>query len=162
MQDLFKAYCSSPIGILEVESSSDAIHAVNFVEREGEASANIPLVLKQCIEELKEYFSGTRNDFTVKLSMEGTVFQKKVWNELLHIPYGKTTSYLNMAKKLADEKSIRAVGGANGKNKIAIIVPCHRVIGHNFKLVGYAGGLWRKQWLLQHEGALVAAQQTLF
>src|SRR5205823_4102676 len=110
----------------------------------GETSQDVPPVLMQCLTELDEYFAGRRKDFSVNLSLEGTVFQKMVWNELLTIPFGKTTSYLNIAKKLANAKSIRAVGGANGKNKIAILIPCHRVIGHNFGLVGYAGGKWRK------------------
>jgi methylated-DNA-[protein]-cysteine S-methyltransferase len=162
MQNLFKAYYRSPIGILEVESSDTSVSVVSFVEREGESSKDAPPVLLQCLAELDEYFTGKRKDFSVSLDQYGTEFQKKVWNELLDIPFGKTTSYLNIAKKLSNAKSIRAVGGANGKNKIAIIVPCHRVIGNNFELVGYAGGKWRKQWLLEHEGAINIGQKTLF
>src|SRR4051812_39872101 len=162
MPNHFKAYYRSPIGLLEIESSEAAIEAVSFVEQQGEASGKIPNVLQQCIEELEEYFEGERKDFTVSLNQEGTEFQKKVWNQLLDIPFGKTVSYLHIAKKLANAKSIRAVGGANGKNKIAIIVPCHRVIGQNSSLVGYAGGKWRKQWLLEHEGAIGNGLQKLF
>ena len=162
MQSLFKAYYRSPIGMIEIESSDSAIGAVTFVDKEGDASENAPDVLLQCLKELDDYFAGRRKDFSVKLSQDGTEFQKKVWNELLGIPFGKTVSYLDIAKKLANAKSIRAVGGANGKNKIAIIVPCHRVIGHNFELVGYAGGKWRKQWLLEHEGAINNGQEKLF
>jgi len=162
MQNLYKAYFNSPVGIIEVESTEDAVVAINFVEREGEPSGNIPPVMSQCLAELYEYFAGKRKSFSVRLNPEGTVFQKKVWNELLNIPFGKTSSYLALAKSIADEKSIRAVGGANGKNKIAILVPCHRVIGSNNELVGYAGGKWRKQWLLEHEGAMSNNQQKLF
>src|SRR5271170_127041 len=161
MQNLFKAYFRSPIGIIEIECSETTIGVVSFVDKEGETSKNAPEVLLQCLKELEEYFSGKRKDFSVPLSQEGTEFQKKVWNELLGIPFGKTTSYLSIANKLDNAKSMRAVGGANGKNKIAIIVPCHRVIGHNFELVGYAGGKWRKQWLLEHEGSIRIGQKTL-
>ncbi len=162
MQNLFKAYYHSPIGIIGIESSDTTIGAVFFADREGDASKNLPEVLLQCLTELDEYFAGKRKDFSVSLNQEGTEFQKKVWNHLMGIPFGKTVSYLDIAKRMANAKSIRAVGGANGKNKIAIIVPCHRVIGHNFELVGYAGGKWRKQWLLEHEGAINIGQRTLF
>ena len=104
--------------------------------------------------QLKEYFAGTRKDFDVPLDIEGTDFQKRVWNELQKIPYGKTISYKTLSEKLGDVKAIRAVGKANGQNPIAIIIPCHRVIGANGSLVGYAGGLAIKEKLLHLEGAL--------
>lgn len=104
--------------------------------------------------QLKEYFAGTRKKFDVPLNIEGTEFQKKVWNELIKIPYGKTISYKTLSEKLGDVKAIRAVGKANGKNPIAIIIPCHRVIGANGKLTGYASGLHIKEKLLLLEGAL--------
>ena len=104
--------------------------------------------------QLKEYFAGTRKDFDVPLDIEGTDFQKRVWNELRKIPYGKTISYKTLSEKLGDVKAIRAVGKANGQNPIAIIIPCHRVIGANGSLVGYAGGLAIKEKLLHLEGAL--------
>jgi len=105
-------------------------------------------------DQLKEYFAGTRKEFDVPLDIEGTDFQKRVWNELQKIPYGKTISYKTLSEKLGDVKAIRAVGKANGQNPIAIIIPCHRVIGANGNLVGYAGGLAIKEKLLHLEGAL--------
>ena len=105
-------------------------------------------------DQLKEYFAGTRREFDVTLNIEGTNFQKRVWNELRNIPYGKTISYKTLSEKLGDVKAIRAVGKANGQNQIAIIIPCHRVIGANGNLVGYAGGLALKEKLLHLEGAL--------
>ncbi|HCY74326.1 MAG TPA: cysteine methyltransferase [Ignavibacteriales bacterium] len=104
--------------------------------------------------QLKEYFAGNRKKFNVPLDIEGTDFQKKVWNELQKIPYGKTISYKSLSEKLGDVKAIRAVGKANGLNPIAIIIPCHRVIGADGSLVGYAGGLAIKEKLLHLEGAL--------
>lgn len=120
-----------------------------------------PLVI-QCVEELIQYFHGDRRDFTVPIHQEGTEFQKKVWNELLSITYGKTISYLDLSRRLGDTKVIRAAASANGKNNVAIIVPCHRVIGSDQSLVGYGGGLWRKKWLLQHEARYAHGVQTLF
>ena len=112
---------------------------------------NLNSVLVQCKQELLEYFAGKRKEFSVPFRQAGTEFQQKVWNELLKIPYGKTVSYNFIAESLGDKKSIRAVGASNGKNQISIIVPCHRVIGSDGSLTGYAGGLWRKKWLLNHE-----------
>jgi methylated-DNA-[protein]-cysteine S-methyltransferase len=100
--------------------------------------------------------------FNIPIHQEGTPFQKKVWSELTEINYGKTISYMDLAKRMGDEKVIRAAASTNGKNKIGIIVPCHRVIGTNKNLVGYAGGLWRKKWLLQHEFRITHGIQTLF
>ena len=110
--------------------------------------------------QLKDYFSGIRTDFNFKLNPKGTDFQQKVWQELGNIPFGKTISYLDLAKKLGDPKVIRAAASANGKNPLWIVVPCHRVIGTDGSLTGYAGGLWRKKWLLEHENP--TNQQSLF
>jgi methylated-DNA-[protein]-cysteine S-methyltransferase len=120
----------------------------------------IPIQIQNCITQLDEYFKGERKDFTIRINPAGTEFQGKVWNSLLKIPYGKTISYLEQAKQFGDEKAIRAIASANGKNPIPIIIPCHRVIGNNGSLTGYAGGILKKQWLLEHEGAL--QQKTLF
>ena len=147
---MYQQYFSSPIGLLLIEANEDAITALSFVdsrEKIDQSSA----VIEKCIQELGEYFSGKRNSFSVLLKFNGTTFQNKVWNQLLNIPFGKTISYLQLAAGLGDVKSIRAVGTANGRNPIAIIVPCHRVIGSNGSLVGYGGGLWRKQWLIELE-----------
>ena len=116
--------------------------------------------LKEAVIQLQEYFEGKRTHFTFLLHPSGTEFQKKVWQELLNIPFGKTCSYLELSKKLGDVKAIRAVAAANGKNPLWIVVPCHRVIGSDGSLTGYAGGLWRKKWLLEHENPSV--QKTLF
>ena len=116
----------------------------------------------QCIEQLIQYFQGQRRVFEFPVFQEGTSFQEKVWNELTSIPYGKTISYLDLARRLGDPKSIRAAASANGRNNVAIVVPCHRVIGSKRDLVGYAGGLWRKKWLLDHETKILYGVQTLF
>jgi methylated-DNA-[protein]-cysteine S-methyltransferase len=110
--------------------------------------------------QLEEYFHGARQDFDLKLDLSGSPFQLKAWQQLLKIPYGTTVSYLELARRMGDEKALRAVGGANGHNPVSVIVPCHRVIGANGKLVGYRGGLKRKKWLLEHEHAF--AQRDLF
>ncbi|WP_397364284.1 methylated-DNA--[protein]-cysteine S-methyltransferase [Olleya sp. R77988] len=120
----------------------------------------IPDVLEDCVIQLNEYFEGKREQFSLKLNPQGTIFQKHVWEELQNIPYGKTTSYLSLSKKLGDVKAIRAVANANGKNPLWIIIPCHRVIGSDGSLTGYASGLHRKQWLLEHESPY--KQQSLF
>lgn len=119
-------------------------------------------MLIQCVEQLIQYFNGQRRIFELPLSQEGTPFQQEVWNELLTIPYAKTISYIQLAIRTGDPKATRAVASANGKNNIAIIVPCHRVIGSNGQLIGYGGGLWRKKWLLEHEMKVAYGVQTLF
>ena len=150
---LSKTYLASPIGNLKICSSKDGIRSVGFTD-EFEESAPTDPVLLDCMNQLNEYFQGRRKEFSVKLDLQGTAFQKKIWNELLKIPFRQTISYMELAVRHGDVKSIRAVGLANGKNPIAIIVPCHRVIGANGELTGYAGGLHRKKWLLDLEGAL--------
>ena len=118
--------------------------------------------MHQCTEQLIEFFSGKRKLFDIPVHQPGTFFQQKVWGELLQIPYGKTMSYLELSRHIGDEKAIRAVAATNGKNKIMIIIPCHRIIGSDKSLTGYAGGLWRKKWLLQHEFKITHGVQTLF
>jgi methylated-DNA-[protein]-cysteine S-methyltransferase len=154
------AYYASPVGDLIIESKEDKITVVNFLKDKKQEETITP-VIEQCIAELDEYFYEGRKFFTVEIQLLGSDFQLKVWNELLNIPYGKTASYLDIAIQLGDINTIRAVGLANGQNPIAIIVPCHRVIGKNGDLVGYGGGLDKKVWLLQHEGAF-SEQLTLF
>jgi methylated-DNA-[protein]-cysteine S-methyltransferase len=121
---------------------------------------HVPSCLRACITQLEAYFHGTRQSFELKLDLEGSPFQIAVWNELLKIPYGHTISYLDLARRMNNEKASRAVGGANGHNPVSVIVPCHRVIGSNGRLVGYRGGLKRKKWLLEHEHAF--SQRDLF
>jgi methylated-DNA-[protein]-cysteine S-methyltransferase len=167
MSNQYTAYYTSPLGVLRISSNDAAVNEVHFLQEDEIAGATTPVeqrpkVLQQCINQLIEYFTGDRKDFTVPLQQNGTDFQQKVWGELLHIPFGKTISYLDLSKRIGDVKAIRAAASTNGKNKIGIIVPCHRVIGSNQDLVGYAGGLWRKKWLLEHEQKLAYGIQTLF
>ena len=145
-------FYTSPVGDLVITSSGDKITTVSFLTAERTEEYLTP-VISQCMAELDEYFFRGRKFFNVDLQFSGTDFQNKVWSELLTIPYGKTMSYLEVAIRIGDINSIRAVGLANGQNPIAILVPCHRVIGKNGDLVGYGGGLDKKIWLLQHEGA---------
>ncbi len=155
-----RGYYSSPVGDLLVTSRDERITGVYF-NKERAADPEITPVIEQCIAELEEYFFKGRKFFNVELGFSGSIFQNKVWNELLTIPYGKTISYMELAIRIGDINSIRAVGLANGQNPIAIIVPCHRVIGKDGDLVGYTGGMHNKLWLLQHEGAF-AEQLKLF
>lgn len=151
---MYKLDFSSPLGMVEVTSTEDTIVSVLFVEREEvihEKTSETPAVLKECYEQLIQYFKGERIAFTVPYEMDGTPFQKSVWTALMTIPFAETASYKDIAIIVGNEKAVRAVGTTNGKNPISIIVPCHRVIGANGKLTGYTGGLWRKEWLLEHE-----------
>jgi methylated-DNA-[protein]-cysteine S-methyltransferase len=152
-------YIKTPLGIATIIGDENGISAIS-VSESGMVSISIPLVLQDTVTQLAEYFEGSRVDFDLKLNPKGTDFQQKVWNGLLGIPFGKTRSYLEQSKILGDAKAIRAVASANGKNPLWIVVPCHRVIGSNGALTGYAGGLWRKKWLLEHESS--AKQHSLF
>lgn len=148
-----RVYLEHPVlGIIEICEETDGISSVEFVNCKKDEIKS-PLVLK-CKKELEEYFYGDRIKFSVKLDMHGTDFQVKCWKELSKIPYGKSISYKVQAENIGNPKAVRAVGGANGKNPISIIVPCHRVIGKNGKLTGYASGLWRKEYLLKREGEI--------
>ena len=150
MTNKFYGYYNSPIGILEIIASEDAIISAMFVEEIGESSGETE-ILKEAIKQFYEYFNGTRKDFNIKYEIRGTEFQKKVWQVLVEIPYGVTLSYKELANKIGNEKASRAVGKANSKNIISIIIPWHRVIGADKSLTGYAGGLHRKRWLLDFE-----------
>ncbi|BCY27866.1 methylated-DNA--[protein]-cysteine S-methyltransferase [Flavobacterium okayamense] len=152
-------FINTPLGTAKIKGNENGVSVISILQ-EGEISKTIPLELKDAVNQLQEYFEGRRQTFTFQTNPKGTDFQKRVWQELLQIPYGKTTSYLELSKKLGDVKAIRAVASANGKNPLWIVVPCHRVIGSDGSLTGYAGGLWRKQWLLEHEKG--EKQQTLF
>ena len=153
------AYIKTPLGIAKIVGDENGIAEISVLS-EGENTSEIPNSLKECVSQLREYFEGRRQCFDFKLNPQGTDFQQKVWQELLNIPFGKTLSYLDLTKKLGDVKAIRAVASANGRNPLWIVVPCHRVIGTDGSLTGYAGGLWRKKWLLDHESP--AKQQSLF
>jgi len=156
-----EVYINTPLGIATISGNEDGITSVSVTkESTNTPSIDIPSHLQNAVSQLQEYFEGKRTDFNLVLNPEGTDFQKRVWSELLHIPFGKTATYLDMAKRLGDPKCIRAAASANGKNPLWIIVPCHRVIGSDGSLTGYAGGLWRKKWLLDHENPV--KQQSLF
>lgn len=147
----FKAYYQSPIGPVEVSGTPEGIVSVNFVKKRRPNDRDLPECVKEGIRQLEEYFKGIRKGFSLKLLLQGTPFQKLVWQQLKRIPYGKVVSYGDVARAIGKPRAFRAVGNANNKNPVAIIVPCHRVIGSNGKLVGYGSGLWRKEWLLKHE-----------
>ncbi len=164
-------YYQSPLGVLEIRSTGSAISDVLFVNSWKGAKINetdISFIkpktpaIKTCIKQLGEYFAGARTEFNMHTLQVGTEFQQTVWAELCNIPYGRTISYLELSKRIGNVKAIRAVGTANGNNSISIIVPCHRVIGSNGDLIGYGGDLWRKKWLLEHEGKVANGVQTLF
>lgn len=157
MPETRTAYYESPIGLVEVRGGEDGVSALNFVDsRDPRASRSgkgpLPLPLADCRTQLDEYFRGERRTFSVKLDLRGTDFQKKVWKALRAVRFGKTVSYLDIAKAVGNPAATRAVGGANHRNPVSIIVPCHRVVGSDGRLTGYGGGLWRKDWLLRHEG----------
>jgi methylated-DNA-[protein]-cysteine S-methyltransferase len=144
---------NSPVGFLDITASENGVRSIFFSENKVEHNDITTPLLSNVITQLQEFFAGSRTSFDLPLDPQGTDFQKRVWNELLTIPFGKTVSYLEIARRLGDVNAVRAVGLANGKNPISIIVPCHRVIGSNGKLVGYGGGLWRKEWLLNFESS---------
>jgi methylated-DNA-[protein]-cysteine S-methyltransferase len=148
------------LGGAKREGDENGLSSVTVLEKDEPESKIIPEVLVDAAYQLNEYFEGERQNFDLLINPEGTEFQKKVWISLLEIPYGKTMSYLELSKKFGDVKAIRAVASANGKNPLWIIIPCHRVIGSDGSLTGYAGGLHRKKWLLNHESP--SKQQSLF
>jgi methylated-DNA-[protein]-cysteine S-methyltransferase len=165
MSEHYSTYYHSPVGLLKISSTDDYISEVTFHDTsqkpEGKKK-HFPPMLINCVEQLIQYFNGERRIFELPLNQSGTSFQQDVWSLLTQIPFGKTISYLELARRTGDTKATRAVANANGKNNIAIIVPCHRVIGSNKELIGYGGGLWRKKWLLEHEAKVAYGVQTLF
>jgi len=146
-----EAFYNSPIGTIQIVGNENGIISVLFTDNSLKTSSHIPDCLQDCVLQLEEYFNKVRTNFNLKLQLIGTDFQKSVWEELQSIPFGKTTSYLEQSKKMNNVLAIRAIAAANGKNPISIVVPCHRVVGSDGSLTGYAGGLWRKKWLLEHE-----------
>jgi len=150
MTKKYYGYYNSPIGVLEIITSDCAIISAMFVDELKETIVESKILI-QAIKQFDEYFKGTRKDFDIKCEVQGTEFQKKIWDALMEIPHGVTLSYKELAIIICNEKATRAVGNANSKNIISIIIPCHRVIGSDKSLTGYAGGLNRKKWLLEHE-----------
>ena len=164
--DNFTTYINSPLGELEISATEEYLTSVLFVDAQKkpsprkEISEYVPDVIEEYVKQITEYFEGNRTDFNLKIQHQGTGFQRLVWKELENIPYGKTISYLELSRRIGNEKAIRAVGTTNGNNKFNIIVPCHRVIGSDGSLVGYGGDLWRKKWLLDHEAKTMGNYQT--
>jgi len=154
------ALIQTPLGTARLKGAENGLCSITVLDDKDNESAHVPKSLAPAVGQLREYFEGDRKVFDLKLDPSGTDFQKRVWNALQDIPYGKTVSYLDLSKTLGDVKAIRAVAAANGKNPLWIVVPCHRVIGSDGSLTGYAGGLHRKKWLLDHESP--SKQQTLF
>ena len=165
MDEMHFTYYESPIGLLKIGGTEQYIGELTYVDNSDQLAHGVPgitEIMHQCTEQLIEYFHGSRRHFELPIHQTGTDFQTKVWGELMGIGYGKTISYMDLAKRLGDPKVIRAAASANGRNNIAIIVPCHRVIGSDSSLVGYGGGKWRKKWLLGHEFKQAHGVQTLF
>jgi methylated-DNA-[protein]-cysteine S-methyltransferase len=151
------AFYESPIGWVQIQGSETGISALDFVDPERAKAlrgrpSRLPAPLAEALEQIDEYFRSVRTAFTVTLDLRGTDFQKAVWAKLLRVKFGQTTTYKGLAVAVGRPAATRAVGGANHRNPVSIIVPCHRVVGSDGRLTGYGGGLWRKDWLLRHEG----------
>lgn len=158
MEDI--AYIKTPLGVAKIVGDAEGVSAITVLNSDEPLTDIIPESLEDAVYQLNEYFEGARTEFNLTLNPVGTEFQKKVWVELQNIPYGKSKSYLELAKALGDPNATRAAASANARNPLWIVVPCHRVIGTDGSLTGYAGGLHRKQWLLNHESPV--KQQILF
>jgi len=154
------AYCKTPVGIARITEEDNFISAISILDEEFELEPVESPVLKETIRQLDEYFAGERKVFDLPIKQHGTDFQQQVWQQLLKIDYGTTISYLQQSKLMNNPLGIRAIAAANGRNHLWVVVPCHRVIGSNGSLTGYAGGLWRKQWLLAHEARVMGVGQT--
>jgi len=153
----------SPIGVIEIMENDGAVAELSFRDRPAGAAESAPSpLLKACRTQLEEYFAGTRTVFDVPLVLEGTIFQNEVWTALRNVPYGRTCSYGELARRIGRPAAVRAVGAANGANPVSIIIPCHRIIGGNGSLTGYGGGLWRKKWLISHERRFAPDAGSLF
>lgn len=155
-----KALLQTPLGNLLIEGDENGLTSLSIISDEKKITHTNQKTLEDAIIQLQEYFEGKRKQFTIRLNPQGTNFQKKVWQKLLEIPFGTTINYQQLSNQLGDSKATRAVANANSKNPLWIIIPCHRVIGSDGSLTGYAGGLWRKKWLLEHENP--SLQQRLF
>ena len=162
MENIFKTTVETPIGYLELTANLHSLLSVSFTDIVAQSSGFQPEILQETIHQLDEYFKGVRKEFMLNLNPAGTIFQIKVWEQVKKVAFGCTVSYLDIAIKTGSKNNTRAVGLANGKNPIPIIIPCHRVIGVNGKLTGYAGGIERKKWLLQHELKHSSSPNLLF
>lgn len=152
----------TPLGLIVIKGTAEAITEIAFADTPLSVDKQLPEVMKRCVQQLQEYFDGKRTDFDLPLQPEGTMFQENVWTILQRIGYASTASYRELSQLLGDEKKARAVGAASSANPIVIVVPCHRLLGSDDSLTGYVGGLWRKQWLLEHEAHHGRGVRTLF
>jgi O-6-methylguanine DNA methyltransferase len=149
---LYRAFYKSPIGRIEITATEKEICSLDFVkDKTSHKATALSPALRECLKQLDEYFAGKRRIFELMLRLAGSEFQCDVWQALLDVPHGATASYADVAKAVRRPKAVRAVGSANGANPIAVIVPCHRIIASDGGLGGYGGGLWRKEWLIEHE-----------
>ncbi|RBP44995.1 methylated-DNA--[protein]-cysteine S-methyltransferase [Garciella nitratireducens] len=146
----YVSYLQSPIGFMEIRANKKQIIGIQFVEKR-DSYENTNFIIQEALKQLEEYFMGERKNFNFPFKFSGTLFQKRVWEELIKVPYGETLSYGDIAKSIGNFKASRAVGNANNKNKLLIVIPCHRIIGADGNLRGYRGEVWRKKWLLKHE-----------
>lgn len=165
MEQVYKSYFLSPVGAIEITCMNNTVVSVHFtddIDSRGNHNAGHhakpPVIscaahdaIQECMKQLDEYFKGQRKEFALNINPRGTDFQKKVWAALSEIPYGYTSSYGEIARKIGDKNAARAVGNANNRNPVCIIIPCHRIIGSDGSLKGYGLGIWRKKWLLDHE-----------
>jgi methylated-DNA-[protein]-cysteine S-methyltransferase len=151
VMETYYGYVDSQIGLIEIEGTREAITGLYFVD-ERRPGAVTSALLEEALDQVLDYFQGARRQFELPLALGGTDFQRAVWQYLVTIPFGETASYGEVAMAIGRPRAVRAVGAANGRNPVSIIVPCHRVVGCDGSLTGYGGGLWRKEWLLRHEG----------
>lgn len=149
--EIYQTCWESPLGFIKIVGTRDSVLALDFVEEFQNGDHELPFCIKECIQQIAEYFDGKRKEFFLNTDPHGTPFQKKVWRQIEKIPFGNLASYKEIARAISKPEAFRAVGSANGKNPIAIIIPCHRVVGSDGSLTGYGGGLWRKKWLIAHE-----------
>jgi methylated-DNA-[protein]-cysteine S-methyltransferase len=157
---MYEVYHRTPVGVALITADDMHITKVSIRDEELEETSTDSPLLNEAIKQLDEYFAGDRKEFDLPLKQPGSDFQQQVWQQLLQIPYGKTITYGQQSNQMKNPLAIRAIAAANGKNDLWVIVPCHRVIGSNGSLTGYAGGLWRKQWLLEHEARVMGTGQT--
>jgi methylated-DNA-[protein]-cysteine S-methyltransferase len=155
-----EVYYRTPVGIALIVAEDGYITKVSIRDEELEETTTNSPVLLEAIKQLREYFDGERKEFDLPIKQPGSSFQQEVWQQLLQIQYGSTITYLQQSQQMNNPLAIRAIAAANGRNNLWIVVPCHRVIGSNGSLTGYAGGLWRKKWLLEHEARVMGTGQT--
>lgn len=161
MGKLYVSYMDTPVGLVKVVADDGSVLSVTYLAGKRSPDEDPNEVTRECMVQLHEYFMGSRKVFSVPIRAKGSEFQVRVWEELMKVPFGTLTTYIELARKLGDTKFTRAVGSANSRNRINILVHCHRVVGRDGHLTGYSGGLWRKQWLLKHESLVAGISHQL-